>query len=357
MPSYDIIKRTAMAGQMKKFPFSSLLLFLLLLPMLFRASDVTTGARNGLLLWYNSVVPTLFPFMVLSGLIAAGNGISQIMSPFYFLLHPLFGISRDGCFVLISGLLCGYPLGAKMCAEFVRDGRIGRSEAHLLMAICNHASPMFILGYVYPYFSMHIAIREMLICVYVPVFMIAAIARMFYHFEDIKKGGSHSSDDCRTPISVQTNGMCRSSFPMDEMILSSVEVLCKIGGYLILFSILIIMIQSIDRIPKEIKLFLIGAMEMTTGIRELAALENWKIGFIASIASLTFGGLSGIFQTKSVLQLSMPSQSREVKGTSASTVSFSSIKKAGLSIRPYVLWKVAHAVLSAGLAYFICMND
>lgn len=333
---------------MKKVPFGSLFLLLLLIPMLFRASDVTMGARNGLLLWYNSVVPTLFPFMVLSGLLASGDGISQIMTPFYLFLHPLLRLSKDGCFVLISGLLCGYPLGAKLCAEFFRDGRLSRSEADLLLAICNHASPMFILGYVYPFFSMHITIWELLVCMYAPVLVIAATAGIVCRFHDryqISKSNSDHIAHMKTP-----------SAALDEVILSSVEILCKIGGYLVLFSILIILIRSLDLISEGMKLFLIGAMEMTTGIRELADLGNWKISFPAAMAALTFGGFSGIFQTRSVLKLSWPMQNDEEEQIPRDAVSerFDDNKKAGLSIRPYIIWKIVHAALSAGLAYYIC---
>ncbi|MBQ5916851.1 MAG: nucleoside recognition protein, partial [Lachnospiraceae bacterium] len=150
---------------MNKFPLRSILLFLLLIPMLYFSEEVTEGARTGLLLWYHSVVPALFPFMVISGLIISGGGIMHIMHPFYKILHPILGLSHEGCYVLISGLLCGYPMGAKTCAEFAADKRISFNEAKFLMTICNHPSPMFILGYVYPLFSEHITIVELLLTI------------------------------------------------------------------------------------------------------------------------------------------------------------------------------------------------
>lgn len=309
---------------MKKLSFRSIVLFLLLIPLLMFSSEVTEGARQGLLLWYNSVVPALFPFMVLSGLIVSGGGISQIMTPFYWVLHPVLGLSREGCYVLVSGLLCGYPMGAKTCAEFVNDGRISITEGKYLMAICNHPSPMFILGYMYPWFAERISIRTLLLSIYAPILFIAIVAKQVYPFEFERESSNEP---------LQNNASTSSA---DEAILSSTEVLCKIGGYLVLFSIAIVFIRKLTIIPGQIKLCFIGIMEMTTGIREFGELTDWKIGYIASVAALTFGGFSGIFQTKSVL---------------------GNKKKAGLSIRPYIFWKTAHAILSVGLAYLLCNKN
>ena len=309
---------------MNKFPLRSILLFLLLIPILSFSKEVTEGARTGLLLWYHSVVPALFPFMVISGLIISGGGIMHIMHPFYKILHPILGLSHEGCYVLISGLLCGYPMGAKTCAEFAADKRISFNEAKFLMTICNHPSPMFILGYVYPLFSEHITIVELLLTIYIPITVLAVIAKYRYPFDE-----KHPSFDHQ----LQKN---HAAVSMDETILSSIEVLCKIGGYLVLFSIMIKLIHKCSFLTESLRLCFIGLIEMTTGIQEFANIQNWKIGYFASAASLTFGGLSGIFQTKSVLEHK---------------------KEAGLSVRPYILWKSAHAVLASGLAYLLCNVD
>ena len=70
--------------------------------------------------------------MVITGLIISSGGIESIMTPFFLFLNPVFGLSHEGCFVLLSGLLCGYPMGARTCAEFTNDGRIPFEEAKFL---------------------------------------------------------------------------------------------------------------------------------------------------------------------------------------------------------------------------------
>lgn len=324
----------------RPFLFAAFLCLLLLL-MLTHADYVTQGARNGLLLWYTSVVPALFPFMVLSGMIVSSGGISVLTAPFYFFLHPVLGLSRPGCYVLIAGLLCGYPMGAKTCADFIREGRISLSEGNFLMAVCNHPSPMFILGYVYPFFSNRIPLKVLLFSVYGPVLILAAAAMIFYPHgkNQVSQPGT---DPQKIPLQpgagpqeippLPGTGPQEQEIPSqphtesaDETILNAVEILCKIGGYLILFSIAIVFLQHTEKLPPFLGLFLVGSMEMTTGIRETATLLAFPLSGAAACAALTFGGFSGLFQTKAVI---------------------ADEKKAGLSIRHYFLWKVFHSILS-----------
>lgn len=310
----------------------SVCLGFILILMLFRAGYVTEGARYGLLLWYNSVVPALFPFMVLSGMIVAGGGISALMTPFYLILHPFFPVTKEGCYVLISGLLCGYPMGAKTCADFLREGRISQKEGNFLMAICNHPSPMFLLGYVYPFFAPDTAVSGLLLSVYFPVLLLAFLARAVYF-----PHGSLKAE----PRAEMSDSFGPHGSSADESILSAVEVLCKIGGYLMLFSIFIVFLRHVAWIPTRVRMLLIASMEMTTGIREAAASLDFPASGMLSVFALAFGGFSGLFQTRSVIT-SMGSP--EAKGMK---------KNAGLSIRQYFLWKLFHGILSAGLFYIL----
>lgn len=308
---------------MKKSISLCILLFLFLL----YPQYTTEGARYGLLLWYNSVVPALFPFMVLSNLIVHAGGLFSLMMPVYKILHPFFPVSPAGCYVLLTGLLCGCPMGAKTCSDFVSDGTLTREEARFLLAVCSHPSLMFILGYVYPFYSEYIASWQLLLCVYLPIIILAFMAKIVYRVPSAATGISNlaaMAPNTKSPV---------SSPSADESILSAVEILCKIGGYLMLFSIMILFIRNTEWIPDPIRLTLIGSMEMTTAVRELASSLKFPYAFPASMAALNFCGFSGLFQIRSVLNE----------------------KKTGLSVRPCFFWKLAHAALSAACAVFLCI--
>ena len=298
----------------------SFLLLILLIFMLLHPAITVTGASNGLLLWYSSVVPALFPFMVLSSLIVASGGLSVLMAPVRLVLGPLLGLSAEGCYTLLSGLVCGFPMGAKTCADFLSRGQLSLKEGKFLMAICNHASPMFLLGYVYPLFHGNLPLWKLLAAVYGPALLLALPARLLYR-NGAPTGRKPKMQGIAEPQEISA----------DEAILSSVEVLCRIGGLLILFSIAVEFLRGAGQLPAGLRLFLMGAMEMTTGIRELAAALPYPYSAAAACASLTFGGLSGIFQTKAAL------------GALAQK------KKAGLSIRQYCVWKLLYACLTAAI--------
>lgn len=314
----------------------SFLLLILLIFMLLHPAITVTGASNGLLLWYSSVVPALFPFMVLSSLIVSSGSLSVLMAPARLVLGPLLGLSAEGCYTLLSGLVCGFPMGAKTCADFLSRGQISLREGKFLMAVCNHASPMFLLGYVYPLFHGNLPLWKLLAAVYGPALLLALPARLLYRNgaptgRKPKMQGIAEPQEIPGPNPPSPNQSNPGNLSADEAILSSVEVLCRIGGLLILFSIAVEFLRGARQLPAGLRLFLMGAMEMTTGIRELAAALPYPYSAAAACASLTFGGLSGIFQTKAAL------------GALAQK------KKAGLSIRQYCVWKLLYACLTAAI--------
>ena len=58
-----------------------------------------------------------------------------------------FGLSPAGAYVLILGLLCGYPMGAKLAHDLYIDQQISRREGEYLLTFSCNASPAFIISY------------------------------------------------------------------------------------------------------------------------------------------------------------------------------------------------------------------
>ena len=131
---------------MKRILLSLLALFFLIL-LLLSPGTALEGARKGLLLWAYTVLPTLLPFMIGTGVIAAMGAVGLVVKPFSPLLSGVFHFSQSAGFVFLTGLLCGYPMGAKMDQDLLERGQISWEEACYLLSICNHPSPMFLTGY------------------------------------------------------------------------------------------------------------------------------------------------------------------------------------------------------------------
>lgn len=102
------------------------------------------AARDAMLLCAQTLIPSLFPFFVLSSLLIACGAselLSALLSP---LMRPLFGLSGTGAAALALGLCGGYPVGARTAAELVENGALSRDEGERLLAFCNNAGPGFL---------------------------------------------------------------------------------------------------------------------------------------------------------------------------------------------------------------------
>ena len=114
---------------------------------LLAASDVAAQAvREGLALCGGSVIPALFPFLVVSRLfVATGSAaaLGRLLAP---LTRRMLGISGPGGTAVLLGLLGGYPVGAQTAGELVRTGAISRQEGQRLLLFCNNCGPAFALG-------------------------------------------------------------------------------------------------------------------------------------------------------------------------------------------------------------------
>ncbi len=328
--------------------------------MIFHADLVTKGAAAGLLLWYTAVVPALFPFMVLSSVLSASGGISWLMRPFTVLFR-FCGLSSDGWYVLLTGLLCGCPMGAKTCADFIEQDRIRLGEAKFLFALCNHPSPMFLAGFVYPMFAAQMPLSYFVLAIYAPLLLLAVPAHLIYcapfrpkprqeNFGILGQRPTRNFINTFSSKSTISDNSSNSALSLDAAILNSAEILVKIGGYLIFYSILILVIRNTPAIPAPVRLFFSGTLEITTGIRAVSDSLTYPYSAITAAAIFSFGGFSAMSQTNAVIQMhKSPSESVSTAVSCRTPQSLTHKKTAGLSIRQYLLWKIAHTSLTAAV--------
>ena len=274
---------------------------LCLLMLLFNPGLALEGARQGLVLWGNVVLPTLLPFMICSGVIVAMDAIHILTGPF----NPI-----------LSGIL-----------SLSDQGRLSVQEGKYLLAISNHPSPMFVLGYVMaqialiPSMASPCPLWAVLAALYLPILPISILARCCYHYK-------RQTREEACPLAAQTAPEKAAGFSFDTHMMSCFETMVKIGGYIMLFSILALYLTVFPfQMPPLLRPALLGSVEITTGIQMIASSVPGSMGALLIIGSAAFGGFSGIFQTKSVL------------------------KNAGLSIRHYMLWKMLHSALSCLIFY------
>ena len=302
---------------MKRY-FTSLCVIALFVLMLLFPQPVFKGASSGLLLWFNVILPTLLPFMIVSNLLIGTRAIDAISKVFGPVMCRLFGVTRYGSFAIIAGFLCGYPMGGKVTADLVRKQYITWQEGQYLLSFTNNTSPMFIISYVV-WQNLKDTSRTMpalLILILSPI-LCSFLFRIYY-----RPGARiHSSEYPPLPTAAAAS-------LMDSCIMNGFETITKVGGYIMLFSILIALLQKLPLDHFLFSLLLLPSLEMTNGIPLLCVSPlSADACFVLSLALTSFGGWCSVAQTRSMVQ------------------------GARLPITPYIIEKLITTLVTSLLAY------
>ena len=101
---------------------------------------------RGLLLCARTVVPSLFPFMVLSELVVAGGLVDRVFFRLSLPLRRIFRLPSVGCCAVLLGILCGVPVGAR-CAVLAYDkGLLSKRECETVLIIASTPSSAFLIS-------------------------------------------------------------------------------------------------------------------------------------------------------------------------------------------------------------------
>lgn len=135
---------SAKLGYGKERACTLMLLFCVIISIVF-AEQIADAARIGLRLCAASIIPAVFPFMILSDLLVSSSSFEK--SGFLRrCFEGLFGIGGAGITAFLSGILCGFPLGVKSAVDLYNEGHISKDEAERLIGFSNNTGPAFIIA-------------------------------------------------------------------------------------------------------------------------------------------------------------------------------------------------------------------
>ena len=118
-----------------------------MLVLFFKNSDAASlWVSEGLKLCASKLIPSLFPFMVVSSLMVSSGAGTAVFKIFEKPVRAVFGVGRECCAPIMLGWLCGFPVGARCASELYRDGRINSSEYTRSLCISSTPSPAFLIG-------------------------------------------------------------------------------------------------------------------------------------------------------------------------------------------------------------------
>ncbi len=147
--TYSNIKR-AKIKERKHFSAESIALGLLSFITLFfvmKFPDVAIEyMQRGLGLCVSVVIPSLFPFMVVSELIVLSGVSSYFAKPLGAVSRRLFGIRGEGATAFFLGTLCGFPIGTRAAVSLYKRGEISFDELTRLVCFSNNPSSAFVIS-------------------------------------------------------------------------------------------------------------------------------------------------------------------------------------------------------------------
>ena len=301
------------------------------------------AVKSGLSLWANSVVPSLFPFFVATELLMHTNIVSILGNIFNNFMKPLFNIRGEGSFAFVMGLISGYPVGAKIACDFRKNNICTKEECERLLSFTNNSGPLFIIGTVGILMFGNSAIGILLFITHILACLTVGFIFRFWRCkrDNLKLESSSNKNITNSYVSFSNLGSV-----LAESITSATKTILLIGGFVVIFSSIISILQT-SGIIKVVSSFLSpifsslnidtsfasplisGFLEITNGINCISniACKKISINIIFTAFLLGFGGISVLLQVLSI------------------------VSKTDLSIKPYVFGKLLHGILAAFYTY------
>lgn len=284
------------------------------------------ASKGGLNIWWTIVFPSLLPFLIFSELLISFGVVRFIgvmLEPF---MRPLFRVPGVGGFVWAMGLASGFPAGAKFTVRLRQEEQLTRIEAERLVCFTNSSNPLFLfvavaVGFFHnPHLGIILALSHYLgnICV--------GIIMRFYRWKEEK---SHAKELTKLPsirqaFSQMHRTRIKETRPfgslLGDAVLSSIQTLLMIGGFIILFSVVNKLlfhmnitgllasgvggILHIFNFPDSLSLpFISGMFEMTLGSKLTSTVEEATLFQQTVMTSfiLAFNGFSIQAQVASII--------------------------------------------------------
>lgn len=313
--------------------------------ILTHSAQSLTYAELGLDLWFHKMIPSLLPFMILSGIMVRLNLTEKMSMAVYPAVGPLYRVRKNVCYCMLLGFLCGFPMGARVTADLRERNLLTAREAQYLLAFCNNIGPVYFCSFVLPLLGRRLVFPYLFGMYGIPLLYGLLLRYTVYRdigvtfqktgilsrFNKAYTGGqnrtelhscelySHELHSQELPSRKQSLWL-RILNATEQSVQASLQSILVLGGYMILFNLMNLIPHVLFGRPME----LFGPiLEITGGLGMLKTSLP-----LYSLLALSFGGLSCIAQT------------------------YSCIKNTDLSLADYIFHKVILTLLNAG--FYLC---
>lgn len=286
--------------------------------ILFRSGSVITHTKETIMMCFEIIVPSLFPFFVCSGLLIY-SGFSSVIAKYAEpIMRPLFNVAPSGAAAFVLGIISGFPSGAVCTRDLYKCGNLSKAEAERLLAFCNNSGPLFIIGsigtaiYTKPIYGVFLYAIHIISSIIVGII-----------FKNYGKR-QHTSP----PTHINTNELSIPQTVAISLDTASKNIL-TVCFSIIFFSAIVQTLLELVPMPTALNSLISGLFEFSTGVIKVSNLNRSIFEKLVLTSFIVgFSGLSVHLQVMAVTA------------------------DAGLNLKPYIIGKCLHGIISAGLTAF-----
>lgn len=327
--------------------------------MITNPKTVFDGAITGLSAWWNIVFPALLPFFIASELLmnfGVVHFMGVLLEP---IMRPLFNVPGAGSFVMAVGFSSGYPIGSMVTARLRAQGLCTRVEAERLMSFTNNSSPLFMLIAVAVGMFNNPALGWVIAGAHYLSNITLGFALRFYARHDtehIPGPPSHSKGLISRALAQALQVQRKDNRPlgkiMGDAVRNAVTNLLNIGGFIILFAVIIRLLTNagcINTMAGWLSIFLYP-LGFSPEIFPALASGFFEMTIGAKLASeATAPLLQQVVAVGMILAWSGLSVHAQVAGM---------ISETDIRMTPFMITRVAHSLLAGLYTYiiFLCFN-
>ena len=314
-----------------------------------------SAAKNGLTLWATCVVPSLFPFFVITNLLSRTKVVTVFGKLLDKFMRPIFNIPGIGGFAFVMGLISGYPVGAKVVSDFRENGLVSKDEGERLLAFTNNSGPLFILSSVGISLFGDTRTGLLLLCTHIlSCITVGIILGKFSKKsdEEFRVRKNFKSQNSNKQINPTANNVTLKNLGevLGNSINNAISTILMIGGFVVIFSVIISILNNMNALNFFSKFLnpilafigfdldfanplLSGIIELTNGVNLVANIHIKAISqnIILCAFLLGFGGFSVLLQV------------------------FSIVAKTDLSMKKYLIGKLLQGFI-AGIYTFLALK-
>jgi sporulation integral membrane protein YlbJ len=288
------------------------------------------AAKAGLQLCYNVIIPSLFPFFVLSTLVVELGLAGYIGRVLEGVMRPLFNVPGCCACAVVLGFLGGYPVGARTALSLYEKGLCTKTEAERLLAFCNNSGPAFILGVVGAGIFSSSRVGLLLYLTHAAASLCVGVLFRFY-----KRGESRGENRAGPEFQAK-----RLSLAFTDSVKSALSSALNICAFVVFFTVVIQMLTVSGALPAL-------ARGLSALLSPFGMTQQWSQRLLTGVLEISSGVWTLAGEGTLAGRLPMAAFMLGWAGLSVHSQVLSFLGDSGLSPRTYLVGKLLHGGLSA----------